>query len=190
MSDLLSPQDPQRRGLSTINKTSSFRPSTKGITFENFITFFEVIELPINVTSDLERQLTNSDDPLSEMWAQRFLMTEEDVIDDFTEFQACFRLPQTNKTIALVHWEASLQGSSFYLSTFAPNGILINKQRIAGTKYGQEKLEQTVCTIREDRSITLVSGSLDAKTTSILTPTEDLYETILQLTDDGELIEV
>ncbi len=161
------------------------------ITFANFLNFFEPVELPFTITSDTQRVLSQHTDPLSASWMFNFVLREDEVIDEYTEFMPCFSLTGLDDIIAIVYWESGLQGSTYYLTSFSKDGYLIDKNKIAGTNYDSDGLWQMVCTIGEDFTFSCVEGRLDEKGNSIpVSPDKSHHHTYQQLSADGEIIQL
>lgn len=161
------------------------------ITFENFIQFFPMVELPYTITSDTQRLISQKCDPLSATWMFNFVLDKDAVIDEYTEYMPCFSIPDTNDFFAIVFWEAGIEGSAYYLTTFSKNGILIDKKKIAGTKYNQDGLYQMVCTISPTWLFSCAEGRLDADgNTAPVSSDDDHFHTSLQLTGDGEIVPI
>jgi hypothetical protein len=161
------------------------------ITFSNFLNFFPPVELPFTITSDTQRLISLENDPLSVEWLFNFVLGKDEVIDEFTEFMPCFAIPNTHDFFAVVYWEAGIEGTTFNLVTYTKDGIIIDKNKIAGTKYDSDGLKQMVCTIGEDWMISSVEGRLDAKGNSI--PVEENkthHHTYLQLSSEGEIVTI
>ena len=59
---------------------------------------------------------------------------------------------------AVVYWKAGLMTYEFVLMTFSPNGDLIDRRVIAGTKVENEVVVMSVATIDEDFNIFVVGG--------------------------------
>jgi hypothetical protein len=159
------------------------------VTFDNFLTLFPVTQLPINLSSELTRAISELQQPLAEAWVVRFLLETDEWLDDYSEFMPCFRLPDTHTFIALVYWRADLLGNSFRLITFTPAGEVIDRCVLAGTKYEEKELIQTVCTIQPNHTISQVLGRLDAKTGKRLALNKE-DQAILQLTTEGDILEL
>ena len=116
----------------------------------------------------------------------RFVL-EEEQIDEFTEFMACFSIPDTKKYHAIVYWQASLEGNAFFLATFSKAGNLLDHRLIAGTLYLEDGMKQLVCSIGKDWTIHRVEGMLGANGEII--KVDDPKITFMQLTLEGEIIE-
>lgn len=161
------------------------------ITFENFLQFFPYVELPYTITSDTQRLISRKNDPLSAEWLFHFVLDQEAVVDDYTEFMPCFSIADTHGFWAIVYWEANLEGTTYFLTTFSKDGILIDKKKIAGTKYTEDGLYQMVCTISETWLFSCAEGRLDAQgNTTPISPDSTHLHTTLQMTGDGEIVAI
>lgn len=161
------------------------------ITFENFLNFFPPVELPYTITSDTQRLISLKNDPLSAEWMFNFVLGKDEVIDEYTEFMPCFSLPDTKKFFALVYWEAGLEGSTYYLLTYTKDGVIIDKSKIAGTKYQQDGLYQMVCTISPSWLFSCAEGRLDENGNAAPISSEDTHRhTALQMTSEGEIVSI
>ncbi len=161
------------------------------ISFPNFLNFFPPVELPYTITSDTQRLISRQNDPLSAEWMFNYVLGKEATIDEFTEFMPCFTLPETHGFYALVYWEAAIEGTAYYLVTYALSGVIIDKIKIAGTKYDEDGLLQMVCTIGEDWMISCVEGRLDAEgKTKAVEIGKTHHHTYLQLSSEGEIVAI
>ncbi|MFK7798215.1 MAG: hypothetical protein AB8E82_12230 [Aureispira sp.] len=161
------------------------------ITFENFLQFFPFVELPYTITSETQRLISRKNDPLSAEWLFNFVLDKDAIVDDYTEFMPCFSIPDTHGFWAVVFWEAGLEGTTYYLTTFSKAGVLIDKKKIAGTKYTQDGLYQMVCTISETWLFSCAEGRLDAQgNTAPISPDSTHLHTTLQMTGDGEIVAI
>jgi len=161
------------------------------ITFNNFINFFPPVELPYTITSDTQRLISLENDPMSAEWMFNFVLGKDDVIDEYTEYMPCFAIPDTRDFFAIVYWEANLNGSTFYLITYSKSGVIIDKSKIAGTKYMEDGLYQMVCTISETWMFSCAEGRLDEKgNTAPVSPEESHLHHTLQMSGDGEIVPI
>lgn len=159
------------------------------ISFDNFLSLFPEVELPVSLTSESQRLIAEVQQPLNDKWVVRFLLGDGEWIDDYTEYMPCFRIPKTLTFHAVVYWEATLLGNAYHLVTFDRAGKVIDKCVLAGTKYEENELIQTVCTIRPDWSISQIQGRVDAHKGNALPLNRD-DQAILRLTTEGEIIEL
>lgn len=161
------------------------------ITFENFLQFFPYVELPYTITSETQRLISRKNDPLSATWLQAFVLRDNAEIDDYTEFMPCFSIADTHGFWAIVYWQATLEGSTYFLATFSKEGILIDQKKIAGTKYTEDGLYQMVCTISESWMFSCAEGKLNAEGHSAPVSSDSThFHTALQLTGDGEIVPI
>jgi hypothetical protein len=161
------------------------------ITFDNFLQFFPFVELPYTITSDTQRLISKKNDPLAVEWLFNFVLDQDAAVDEYTEFMPCFSIPDTHGFWAVVYWEAGIEGTTYFLTTFSKEGVLIDKKKIAGTKYTEDGLYQMVCTIGESWLFSCAEGRLDAQgnTAPISSDTTHLHTT-LQMTGDGEIVAI
>lgn len=159
------------------------------ITFSNFLNFFPPVELPFTITSDTQRLISLENDPLSAEWLFNFVLGKDEVIDEFTEFMPCFALPDNQDYFAIIYWQAGIEGTTFYLITYSKTGVMIDKKKVAGTKYNSDGLLQMVCTISEDLMISCVEGKLDAQGhAQPVEETKTHHHSYLQLSSEGEIV--
>lgn len=161
------------------------------ITFENFLQFFPFVELPYTITSETQRLISRKNDPLSAEWLFNFVLDKDAIVDDYTEFMPCFSIADTHGFWAIVYWEASLEGTTYFLTTFSKEGVLIDKKKIAGTKYTEDGLYQMVCTISEGWLFSSAEGRLDAQGNTAPVSSDSTHlHTTLQMTGDGEIVAI
>ncbi len=158
------------------------------INFENFLTLFPAVALPISLTSESQRIIAKTQKPLDEKFAVRFLLKEDEWLDEYTEFMPCFSLPANKHFCGLVYWQAPLLGSSYELICFSPKGEILDRVTLAGTKYEENELVQTVCTIRPDWTVAQGQARLDAHRAKPIAGETQLA--ILKITNEGEIIEL
>jgi hypothetical protein len=161
-------------------------PQKKDLVFSDFVSLFPEITLPLTLSTDTQREIELVNEPLNAAWMGKFVL-DETQIDDFTEFMACFRIPDTKDFIALVYWQASLEGNAFFLTTFSKNSSLIDHKLIAGTLYLEDGMKQLVCSIAKDWSINRVEGMLGAN--GEIVKVDDPKITFMQISIEGEIVE-
>lgn len=186
LGDLSNLQPKKRRKTRVIPKKNAHQ-----VTFENFLQFFPYVELPYTITSETQRLISRHNDPLSPTWLLEFVLGEEQEIDPFTEFMPCFSIPDTHGFWAIVYWEAQLEGTTYWLTTFSKEGVLIDRKKIAGTKYDTDGLYQMVCTISESWMFSMAEGKLDAEGNAAPLSSDSTHShTALQMTGDGEIVDI
>ena len=141
------------------------------VDFKNFLDRFPKIELPVTLRDDSHHDFEQND-PLQAQMITDFVAHYEAVEpDEFTEYIACFQLPQTRQLAgeeqpkkttfhAVMYFKASLLQYDFVLATYSPTGVMIDKKAIAGMKVVGDKVRQTVATIDEKFSIFTAEGAI------------------------------
>ena len=153
------------------------------------MSLFPVIELPVNLSSELTRSIAEVQFPMKEEFAVRFLLQEEEWLDDYTEYMPCFQLPKIHDFYTVVYWKASLLGNGYHAMTFSKKGERIDYCALAGTRYEDNELIQTVCSIQTNFTISQMLGRLDARTGKALGLNKE-DQCLLQITSEGDIIEL
>lgn len=156
------------------------------VSFSQFLDLFPELKLPVTLNEEAHHIFARSNDPVPALAAEQFLFPLEEMEpDEFSEFIACFRIPETHAFHAVVYWFAGLMSYHYVLVTFTEQGKLIDKRVIAGTFSDGKTLTTSVATIEEDWEIIIVSGQSQA---------EDKYDAStstankLELLPDGTII--
>ncbi len=130
------------------------------INFEHFLEKFPELELPITLNDEAVHEFSKANDPLNPQMVAQFILPSETVDpDEFTEYIACLRIPETYEFHAIIFWRGGLMNYQFILATFDKKGNFINKQALAGTYSDGETLTRSIATIEEDWMIHIVSGN-------------------------------
>ena len=153
------------------------------ISFEHFIEKFPEIELPITLSDDSAIEFSKKNDPLPAQMIQEFIDLDD---DEFTEYIACLRIPNTYDIHAIIYWKATLLNYQYILATYEKNGKLIDKSVIAGTYSDGKSLTKSVATIDEDWIIYIVSGQTAAAAPTYDPSTSNAFN--LELLATGEII--
>lgn len=157
------------------------------LNFGHFLEKFPVIELPVTLTEESATAFSKTNDPLSAHLIEEYILPiEPDGVDDFTEFVACIRIPDTHGFFGVVYWKAGLMNYQYILATFSKTGELIDRKVIAGTYSDGDMLIQSVATIEEDWIIYVVSGKTSANATSYDASSSKSFD--LELLATGEII--
>ena len=159
------------------------------VSFEDFLKKFPELELPITLGEDSHHEFSKTNDPLSDLLIEQFILPVEDgPIDEFTEFLACLKIPNTYEFQAVIYWKASLMSYQYSLITFTKKGLLIDKRVIAGTFSDGELLTRSMATIDEDWVIYVVSGQTSSSESAYDASTSTAYK--LELLPDGKIINI
>jgi len=111
--------------------------------FGHFIDKFPEIELPITLNDEIQHQFSKNNEPLPPLMIEQYLAPlDGQTPDEYTEYIACFRIPNTQDFHAIVYWRAELLTYEFNLATFSKKGELIARRTLAGTFYDGEQLIQ------------------------------------------------
>ena len=162
--------------------------SNKKNTFKKFLDIFPDIELPITLDSEIHHTFSSQNKTIPEDVIQRLIMSlGDDNIDEYTEFIACFKLPQTHDINAVVFWKAGLMNYTYYLTTYSKKGVVIDCKPIAGLEVLESGLIlQRVATIEDDWTIQIVEGI--AKPDSINYDPTSSTIIDMELLSEGEII--
>ena len=166
-------------------KTKSGQPS-----FEHFLEFFPVVQLPFTLGEDTHLLFSKENDPLpaAAISSYIFPVEGEEVMDEMTEYVACFQLPTSDKFHAIVYWRASLLNYRYRLVCFDTKGNLIDEKVIAGTTYDGADLTQTMAVIQENLLIYLVSGQSQVVVEDYAAANSTANR--LQISDEGKIVEL
>ena len=139
---------------------------TKGdqnVAFAHFIEHFPEVPLPVTLGDDSHHEFSRHNDPLPPRAIAQYIEPLEppETEEEFTEYIACFRLPDAHEFIAVVYWRAHLMNYRYKLATFTKSGQLIDTQIIAGTFSDGKTLTKSVAIIGEDWEILIVSGQTE-----------------------------
>jgi hypothetical protein len=129
----------------------------QSVSFDNFLTLFPEVELPMVISTDIHIEFSRHNIPIPGVMIDRYLSSTHD--DEFTEYIACFSIPNTKSFHAIVVWRAGLMEYEYHLVTFDKSGNLLDKRVIAGTKSDGKLLTRSVATIEADWLINIVEGN-------------------------------
>lgn len=128
------------------------------ISFDKLLARFPEVELPVVLGEDDHHTFSTKNEPIPEILISHYLIFSGDPVDEFTEFVACFSLPDTKNFHAIVYWKAGLLTYEYVLQTFNKKGEAIDRKVIGGTKVHDNITALTVATIEEDGSIIMAGG--------------------------------
>ncbi|MCB0638527.1 MAG: hypothetical protein KDC54_17980 [Lewinella sp.] len=129
------------------------------VSFEQLLSQFPEIELPVVLGEDTHHVFSRENDPLHAAVIDQFLLPlEEEEMDEMTEFVPCFRLPGTKDYRAIVYWKAGLLHYQYRLVTYDKKGNFIDGKVIAGTTFDGEDVTRSMATITDQYQVYIVSG--------------------------------
>lgn len=157
--------------------------------FEEFLTFFPVIELPVNISSEYFSLFSSFNKPLPRLLTDKFLidenkdLSEEDYSE--TEYIACFRLNENQNFNAVVYLKISLLTYEYYLHTFDNAGRTISTQVISSLNSDGSIIKETAAMIDESLRIWKMESVSDGSFN--FDPANNLFESFY-LSESGEII--
>ena len=135
------------------------RKKNNKINFSHFLDKFPEVELPATLGDETHLHFSRENDPLPKLMVEQFILPLEEMpADEFTEFIACFKIPDTHEFHAIVYWRAGLMSYQYKLVTYTKKGDLIDMRVIAGTFSDGNTLTKSIATIDEDWEIFIISG--------------------------------
>ncbi len=162
----------------------------KSPTFTAFLEKFPLIDLPVTLGEDTHHEFSKKNDPLAPALVDQFIAPlEEEAIDEFTEFLACFRIPDTHDFHALVYWRASLLNYRYTLATYDKKGRVIDKRVIAGTFSDKQVLITSVATLEPEWEIFIASGQAEAGRKSKYDASSSTAQK-LELLPEGKIVDI
>ncbi len=127
--------------------------------YKSFKTLFPIASLPLKLHPDDHRKYSKDNKPLSNEKAIDFILDEnENQLNEFEEFIACFRIPQTEKIDAFVYWHGDLLNYQYFLVSFNKKGERIEKIPLSGTIVDGSMLKFSITEINNNREFIIYSG--------------------------------
>lgn len=132
--------------------------------FDAFLESFPVVELPVTLSTDLAVTFSKRNDPLSGLAVRQYIdLAENDSPDDeYTEYVACFRIPDTFEFQAVVYWRAGLMDYQYILATYDKHGNSLDRATLAGTNSDGNSVTESVAVFEDDWVIRVVTGTRTA----------------------------
>ena len=163
--------------------------SKTDISFDHFLECFPEVKLPMTLGEDSHHDFSRSNEPLNKLMIQQYILPLDDgPVDEYTEFIACLRIPETYEFHAIIYWKAGLMTYQYSLVTFTKKGLLIDKRVIAGTFSDGNMLTKSMATIDEDWIIYVVSGQASSSKSAYDASSSTAYK--LELLPDGKIINI
>ena len=161
--------------------------STKKPSFSQFLDFFPLIELPVNLTDETLMVFSKENKPLPMPFVNEYIMKHDRTEpDEFTEYVPCFRIPDSEKFHGLVYWKAQLLNYEYHLVTFNEKGEFITGKVLGGTITNGNTVIKTVASIDQDWIIHIVSGEDDVQSPDYNPEDSKAYS--MELLSTGDII--
>ena len=129
------------------------------VNFNEFLEKFPIVDLPISLNNETHFEFSKNNDILPAAFVEQWILPNDDIVNEFTEFIPCFRLPKSENFHAVVYWKALLLSYEYYLVTYNKVGDMIARQLIAGLKSNTESVLQRLAVIDEELIISIAEGS-------------------------------
>ena len=132
----------------------------KKMSFDELLSFFPEIELPVTFNDEVVQLCSRENKPLPGAAYEILDMEWQETIDnDTTEIIPCLRLPKQDEFQGLVYWKGDVLKSEFILVTVDLKGKFITKKSIASTSFENEVLKKSIAMIDEDLIIHIMAGA-------------------------------
>ena len=157
-------------------------------TFNQYLSRFPELELPITLTEEDALQYSKANPPLPHKLIIEHIRPFEIDTDELTEFVPCFQLANLKKFRAVVYWKAGLMNYQYIMVTYGLGGIPIDRRVLAGTFSDGKKIIRSVAQLDDDMSIAIMSGiSKDGKIDFDASQNTTID---LEILPDGKIIEL
>ncbi len=127
-------------------------------TFQQFLSKFPIIDLPVTLGEDTHHDFSQQNDPLPQGMVSQYISEWMDMEDEYTEYVPCFRLKDTGKFAAIIIWKASMLNYQYHLLTYTEKGDFIHREIIASTSCEGSVLKVQVAMIDPDWVIHTMTG--------------------------------
>lgn len=157
--------------------------------FEDFLTYFPLIELPVNISSEYFSVFSSFTKPVPEILISKYIMDESRIVaeenDPETEYIACFRINENQNFNAIVYLRISLLNYEYHLHTYDNAGRTISSEVISSLNYDGTFIKETAALIDETLRIWKMEGT--SAENSDFDPANTRFESFL-INDNGEII--
>ncbi len=168
------------------NFTQRMQTLQQNKNFQEFLSYFPIVELPVTIQYNDLHRLTRSNDPLPDALLQQFIFPNlEFTVDEFTEFLPCFLVQTQGPQSWIILWVGRLLHYSFILMVFEPDGRLISQAEIAGFYSEDENVFQRMAHFNEDEEIYIVETNLSQKESEVVL--DQTKKWVLVMQEDGQL---
>lgn len=161
---------------------------TRAESFKAFLSCFSKENLPITFSDENIIYFSQMNKSLDEDFIRRFIRQgeKESQDDEFTEYIACCKIPDTQDIHAIVYWKGGLLQYDYILATYDKNGVLIAKKVIAGIRSDGKVVVKSIATMDEDWIIHIIVGEQDRD--EILYNAQNSQSMTMELMVNGEII--
>jgi len=131
--------------------------------FKDYLACFPKVELPINLSRDSRFEFAKVNKPFPKAIIEEFIIPmEESEIDEFTEYEPCLMIDKDEEFKALIYWRGKMYSYEYILATYDKNNLVVTRKVIAGTRFDDKNIVESVAHISEDFIISIMVGQQDA----------------------------
>lgn len=131
----------------------------KKINANDLLQYFPKVELPVTITEESRMTFSKENKPLPpDLIAYISEQFEQELVDEFTEFIPGFRI-DSDEFKLMLYWKGKLMHYEYILVSLDKKGQLLSRKVIAGTKWKDNIVTQSVAKIDEDLIIHIIVGA-------------------------------
>lgn len=131
-------------------------------TIQQFLSFFEEVDLPLVLTEEVTHTFDRHAKPLPAQLIEAYIVVaDEGSIDEFTEYIPCFKLPIEDDYFAVVYLKAGLLSYAYHLVTYSEKGEVIDHANLGGIESKGNLIRRSVTQISADLIISILQGVAD-----------------------------
>ena len=134
-------------------------PMQKKMTLQQFLDFFPVVELPVNLSEDTVEIFSKNNKVLPPPALHDYIEQWESDLGEYDEIVPCLQLPGELEFIGIIYWKGGLLQYEYILVTLSKDGELIARRPIASTIVEDGIIKQSVASIDEDMIIHIMAGA-------------------------------
>ncbi len=133
-------------------------------TFQDFLQCFPTVEPPINLSRDSRFEFAKVNKPFPKAVIEEFIIPMENSqeIDEYTEYEPCMLIDQDGEFTAIIYWRGKMFSYEYILVTYDRNHLVVTRKVIAGTRFDEQNIVESVANISEDLIISIMVGQQDA----------------------------
>jgi len=128
-------------------------------TFQDFLSFFPNIELPVTLTEESRFEFSKANKPFPGAVIDTYITPMEEIeADECTEYEPCLRFQVNDEIMAVIYWRGAVYNYEYILVTFNKHANMVSRKVIAGTKFTEQFIQQSVASLMEDFTINVAVG--------------------------------
>lgn len=128
-------------------------------TFEDYLSFFPEVELPVTLTESTHHELEKVNLPFAQAIQLAYVQPADfGEQDEYTEYMPAFKLLHEKAFKAVVFWKASLLSYEYILSTYTPKGELISSVVISKVEADENGISKSATVITTEWVVYVSEG--------------------------------